>query len=50
MIHHNYDICNIDNFPNIKANEEEQNYEHMQYLGTIKMDINPSYGMHTVEN
>ena len=40
-----YDICNIDKFPSIKANED---YECMQYLN--EMDINPSYGVHTVEN
>ena len=55
VMEHNpsYDVTNTDKFPGIQTNEEEQNYECIQYLDlndTTKMDTNPSYGMHTVEN
>ena len=46
-----YSVSNTDKFPGIKGNEEEQNYECMQYNDdTIKMDTNPSYGVYTAEN
>ena len=50
-----YDICNIDtNFQALKQMKRNKAMSVcMQYLDsndTIKMDINPSYGVHTVES